>query len=151
MKRKTVLVLLVLVSLVLIPSVAAQEWSVYDWEISIEEARERAAEENKELMYFFAGSDWCSWCERLIGEVFSQDLFRSFESSYVVSVLIDFPRQRAIPEELMERNFELQEEFGVQAYPTVVILTPQGEEKFRTGYQQGGAGQYVNHLLPHVR
>jgi thioredoxin-related protein len=151
MKRETVIVLLILFSLVLIPAAAAQEWSVYDWEISIDEARERAVEENKELMYFFAGSDWCSWCERLIGEVFSQELFRSFESSYVVPVLIDFPRQRAIPEELLERNFDLQEEFGVQAYPTVVILTPQGEEKFRTGYRQGGAGPYVNHLLPHVR
>lgn len=151
MKRRTTLTLLILLSLLLVPSISAQEWSVYDWEVSIEEARERAAAEEKELLYFFAGSDWCSWCERLIGEVFSRELFRSFESSYVVPVLIDFPRQRAISEELRRRNLELQEEFGIEAYPTVVILTPQGEEKFRTGYRQGGAGAYVNHLLPHVR
>jgi thioredoxin-related protein len=135
----------------LAPRLFAQEWSLYDWEISLEEAQARAVAEEKELLYFFSGSDWCGWCQRLIGEVFSQDLFRSFESNYVVPVLIDFPRHREISEELLERNFELQEEFGIQAYPTIVILTPEGEETFRTGYRPGGAGPYVNHLLPHVR
>lgn len=149
--KRVILLALVTLLLLLTPQLFAEEWSVYDWEISMEEARERAADEDKELLYFFAGSDWCSWCERLIGEVFSQELFRSFESNYVVPVLIDFPRYREVPEELLDRNFALQEEFGVQAYPTIVVLTPEGEEKFRTGYQPGGAGPYVNHLLPHVR
>lgn len=151
MKRTLVSVFFVLLGLVAAGSIAAQEWSVYDWEIPLEEARERAAQEDKELLYFFAGSDWCSWCERLIGEVLQEELFRSFESSYIVPVLIDFPRYRAIPEELLARNFRLQEEFGVSGYPTVVILTPEGEELFRTGYLEGGAAPYVNHLLPYVR
>lgn len=150
MKHGSFLILAVLLFL-LAPAVFAQEWSVYNWEISVEEAQERAAAEDKELLYFFAGSDWCSWCERLIGEVFSEELFRSFESNYVVPILIDFPRYREIPQDLLNRNFQLQEEFGIQAYPTVIVLTPEGEEKFRTGYRPGGAAPYVNHLLPYVR
>ena len=132
-------------------SAPAQDWSVYDWEIPISEAQERAEEENKELLYFFAGSDWCSWCDRLINEVFSQELFRSFESSYVVPVLIDFPRQRELSPALQQRNAALMEEFGVEGFPTVVILTPGGKEIFRTGYRPGGPSPYINHLLPHVR
>ncbi|MFW5812489.1 MAG: thioredoxin family protein [Alkalispirochaetaceae bacterium] len=132
-------------------SVSAEEWEVYDWEISLEEARERAVAEDKEIMYYFAGSDWCGWCERLVGEVFSQELFRSFEERFVVPVLIDFPREREISEELQERNGGLSDEFEVEGYPTVVILSAEGEQVFRTGYRPGGAGAYVNHLLPYVR
>ena len=140
-----------LFGIVALPALFAQEWSVYDWEVPLSQAREEAAEEDKELLYFFAGSDWCSWCDRLITEVFSQELFRSFESSHVVPVLIDFPRQRELPPALQARNAALLEEFGVEGFPTIVILTPEGEEKFRTGYRPGGPSPYINHLLPHVR
>ena len=146
--------LILLSSLILflsLSALAAEEWSVYDWEISLDEARARAAAEDKEIMYFFAGSDWCGWCERLVDEVFSQELFRSFEESHVVPVLIDFPRQRELSEDLRERNARLSDEFEVEGYPTIVILSAEGERIFRTGYQRGGAGAYVNHLLPHVR
>lgn len=148
---KRFIVLFSLIFLLSLTSLVAQEWDVYDWEISLEEARARAAAEDKEIMYFFAGSDWCGWCERLIDEVFSQELFRSFEESYVVPVLIDFPRQRELTEEVQARNARLSDEFEVEGYPTIVILSAEGETVFRTGYQRGGAAAYVNHLLPYVR
>ena len=132
-------------------TIGAQEWDLYDWEVSLEEAQAEAQREDKELFYYFAGSDWCGWCMRFKEEILSKEMFLSFASNYVVPVILDFPRERELSEQMQRRNRELREEFQVEGFPTVVILSPDGEEKFRTGYRRGGVGAYVDHLLPHVR
>jgi len=40
------------------------------WYTDINEASAIAKKENKPMMLFFTGSDWCGWCVRLQNEVF---------------------------------------------------------------------------------
>ena len=128
-----------------------QDWSIYTWETSLEQALAQAAREDKQVLVFFAGSDWCSWCDRLMVEVIETDRFQSFLDTYVVPVLIDFPRNIPISAEQQEYNRELAVRFAVSGYPTVFILDSSGGMRLRTGYRQGGADSYITHLLPALR
>ena len=41
---------------------------------------------------------------------------------------------------------ELAKKFGIRGFPTIVIVNAEGKEIARTGYQRGGAKNYVDHL-----
>ena len=41
---------------------------------------------------------------------------------------------------------ELAKKFGIRGFPTIVIVDAEGNEIARTGYQRGGAKNYVDHL-----
>ena len=55
-------------------------------------ASAKAAAEDKDLFIDFSGSDWCIWCQRLDGEVLSQEAFVEGATDDFVFVLLDFPR-----------------------------------------------------------
>ena len=45
------------------------------WMTNFEEAKAKAAKENKSLLVDFTGSDWCGYCIQLHKNVFSKDAF----------------------------------------------------------------------------
>ncbi len=45
------------------------------WFTDVQAAQEKARRENKFVLLDFTGSDWCSWCMKLKGEVFDQPEF----------------------------------------------------------------------------
>ncbi|MCZ6701991.1 MAG: thioredoxin family protein [Ignavibacteria bacterium] len=52
---------------------------------------ETTKEENKAVLVNFTGSDWCKWCFKLSGEVFSQDEFKEYAYENLILVKVDFP------------------------------------------------------------
>lgn len=44
------------------------------------------------------------------------------------------------------QNKRLMQTYGVEGFPTVLILDAGGKVIARTGYRKGGAGAYVDHL-----
>ncbi len=124
---------------------------IYDWSTSIDDAVEQAAQENKSVFVYFAGSDWCGWCARFHAEVLDTRQFEEFLDRYLVPVLIDFPRTRPISDEKLAENRRLAAVHEVTGYPTVLIVDSTGSVVFRTGFREGGAVPYITHLLPHVR
>ncbi len=116
------------------------------WTTDLDAARERAAAENRAILVNFSGSDWCGWCIRLDREVFRQEAFQTFAAESLVLVLIDFPRGIPLPEDLAERNQDLARRYGVQGFPTILLMRADGTVVARTGYRRGGAAAYVRHL-----
>lgn len=98
------------------------------------------------MLVDFSGSDWCGWCIKLEAEVFSQPEFKQYAQKNLVCVLVDFPNEKYQSEELKARNRRLSEQYAVEGYPTVLILSPGGKLVVTTGYQAGGALIYVNYL-----
>ncbi len=93
-----------------------------------------AAERHLPVMLDFTGSDWCGWCKLMHRQVFSQEEWKSWAATNLVLVTIDFPSDESlVPEAYRERNAKLQDQYGVQGYPTYVLLTPAGEEFARLG------------------
>ncbi len=117
-----------------------------DWQTDFDAAQKQAAAEEKPLLLNFSGSDWCGWCIKLDKEVFSKEEFQSYADSDLVLVELDFPRRKPQSDELKEQNRALAEKYGVRGFPTILLLSPDGELIAQTGYRRGGPEAYVEHL-----
>ncbi len=100
----------------------------------------------KYIMLDFSGSDWCGWCIKLEKEVFSKDAFKDFAEKNLVCVLVDFPRKNKQTRDLKQQNRDLATKYGIRGYPTIIILSPDGELVGKSGYLRGGSRKYVLHL-----
>lgn len=116
------------------------------WMTDFEAAKEKAAAEQKPLLLDFTGSDWCVWCIKLNDEVFSQAAFQEYAAEALVLVELDFPRDKSQSDELKAQNKALAEQYEIRGFPTILVLTSEGELIERTGYQPGGAEAYVQHI-----
>lgn len=128
------------------------------WHDDLNKAIEISKKEQKPIMLFFTGSDWCGWCIRLQKEVFFKDDFKEWANENVVLLELDFPRRKAQTPEIKNQNRKLQSEFVVPGYPTVWFATAEKDSEGalrwktigRTGYVAGGPGAWIssaNNLL----
>jgi protein disulfide-isomerase len=136
--------------LILIGSFTSQAQEGLTWYDNINKAIEVSKEEQKPLMLFFTGSDWCGWCHRLQAEVFNTPDFTTWAKGKVVLVELDFPRRKQLPAEIQRQNMELQQLFQPRGYPTVYIVKPtdiDGKTNFeplgQTGYVAGGPSKWL--------
>lgn len=120
------------------------------WYEDMSEASAASVKENKPMLLFFTGSDWCGWCIRLQKEVFKTSAFESWASENVILVDVDFPKNKVQPQNIKEQNNALQQQFGIQGYPTVWFVKLQeekGEYKLepldKTGYLAGGPDNWI--------
>jgi len=111
-----------------------------------------AKAQKKNLLVDFTGSDWCGWCIKLHKEVFDHKEFLEPAQQKFVLVALDFPRGEEAKAKVPnpERNKELQKKYGVRGFPTILLITPEGEVFGRTGYRPGGPEKYVEHLTGSV-
>lgn len=128
----------------------SQTSTTLSWYNDVSLASQAAATENKPMLLFFTGSDWCGWCHRLQREVFNTPAFTTWASSDVILVELDFPRNKVLPQNIIEQNQMLQQQFGVQGYPTVWFVNVTKEaDKFNlaplssSGYMQGGPEVWI--------
>ncbi|MBR4075578.1 MAG: thioredoxin family protein [Lentisphaeria bacterium] len=117
-----------------------------DWLENYAEALAAAKQLKRPVLIDFTGSDWCGWCIRLDREVFSQKAFIKYAKRDLVLLKLDFPQRKKLSEALQKQNRELAKKFGIRGFPTIVIVDAEGKEIARTGYQRGGAKNYVDHL-----
>jgi protein disulfide-isomerase len=130
------------IALLSIVAQAGQE----EWLTDFGKAKEVAREKHVPILADFAGTDWCGWCIKLDGEVFSQDAFKAYAKTNLVLFLADYPRRKQLPAETVRQNAELSQQYGIEGFPTVLLLDANGKELARTGYRQGGSKVYVEHL-----
>jgi protein disulfide-isomerase len=116
------------------------------WHENFERAKAEAKDSGKPMLLNFSGSDWCIWCKKLNNEVLSKSEFQEYARENLVLVDVDFPQFRSQNDTLKKQNQELAQTFKVQGFPTVVLLSSEGREIGRTGYQRGGPEKYVEHL-----
>lgn len=110
-------------------------------------ALERAKAENKLIVADFSGSDWCFWCKRLDKEVFQQEDFISVATNKYVLLMVDSPSDKSVlSEKAKAENPKLVKKYGVQGFPTVLLLDGEGKIQAETGFVGGGATNYLHHL-----
>ncbi len=118
------------------------------WYADFDEAAAVARKAGKDLLVDFTGSDWCGWCIKLDEEVFAHDAFQKGVEPNFVLVALDFPRGQEAKAKVPnpERNNELKDKHGVRGFPTVLLMTADGDVYGKTGYQRGGPEKYVESL-----
>lgn len=117
------------------------------WETNFQRALKTAQEQNKPILILFTGSDWCTWCIRLENEVFSMPAFAERMRDKFVYVKLDFPHSTKLPPDVAAQNNSLKTKYGVQGFPSVIVLNSRGEKIGSLGYQAGGPGNYSQLLL----
>lgn len=113
------------------------------WGDDFEAAKTLAAKDKKPILLDFTGSDWCGWCIKLDKEVFSKKEFKDYAKSDLVLVTVDFPHEKYQSKKLKEQNETLGKKYGVDGYPTIVLVDAEGKVLGKTGYQEGGPVKYV--------
>jgi thioredoxin-related protein len=97
------------------------------WTMDFDAAVKLAGDKNLPLLVDFTGSDWCQWCKLMDETVFAKPAWREYAAKNIVTVTIDFPKDKKIvPQEYVERNEKLKEKLNVEGYPTYVILDKDG-------------------------
>ena len=114
--------------------------------MTFDAVRKKAAEEKKPILLSFNGSDWCPWCMKLDQEVFSKKPFQEWAQDEIVMYVADFPRKKKLDAGTVKQNEALAEKYGVDGYPTVILIRADGTEIARTGYREGGPEKYIEHL-----
>ncbi|MFH6992166.1 thioredoxin family protein [Flavobacterium sp. FlaQc-48] len=138
-----------LIMLFLVGAFATQAQEL-KWYTDVREAITVSNKEQKPMLMFFTGSDWCGWCIRLQNEVLKTPEFKKWATDNVVLVELDYPRRTAQTPELKSQNNELQQAFGIQGFPTVFFTSAEskdGKVNFKglgqTGYVAGGPSAWL--------
>jgi len=110
-------------------------------------ALNQARSENKMVLLDFTGSDWCGWCKKFDKDVLSTDKFAGYAKSKLVLVTLDFPSHIKQDAALKQANQEIKKRFGVNGFPTFVLLNSAGRELGRqVGYLRGGPEAFIAEL-----
>ncbi len=117
-----------------------------NWHTDLNEAINLAKKENKVVLINFTGSDWCQWCKKLNDEVFSKNEFEEFAGKNLVLVKIDFPRNIEQSNSTKYYNQQLATMYGVDGFPTIILLDKNGQGILKTGYMEGGVENYIQQL-----
>lgn len=140
----------IIVALLLFAGSFAAEAQELVWETNVTKAMAVSNETKKPMLLFFTGSDWCGWCIRLQKEVLKTPEFAAWAKDNVVLVELDYPRRAPQTPEIKKQNAELQQAFGIQGFPTIILVkatTKEGKVNFSgigsTGYVAGGPAAWL--------
>lgn len=112
----------------LVAAVPSLSWAGDAWKTDYAEALKSAASEEKMVLLEFTGSDWCPPCKMLHSEILTKDAFKEFADENLVLVELDFPNAKPQSDELKKQNEELSKTYGVEGYPTLIVLDSEGKE-----------------------
>ncbi len=132
--------------MVIIVMLCCSKAEAKEWKTDFKNAAATAKASDKYMLLNFSGSDWCMWCMKLDKEVFSKNDFKNYAKDDLVCISVDFPRAIKQTKKLKQQNKDLARKYGVRGFPTIIILSPDSELVGKTGYREGGARKYVQHL-----
>ena len=142
-----------LIGLCLMAAFCSDAFAV-EWLTDVPTAMERAQKEQKAVLLFFTGSDWCPWCQKLKSEVFDRFEFACYAAANLIMVEVDFPRRKRISTDQLNANYALASKYSVKGYPTVILLNSDGVTLGECSYIEGGPEPFVAaierfHGMPH--
>ena len=101
-----------------------------NWLHNLDDTFESAQSEDKEILLYFSGSDWCRQCLELKKTVLDQEQFINYAIQKLVLVNADFPRRKDNQFEAETKNHfnELAEQYNPQGiFPTLLLFDSNGE------------------------
>jgi thioredoxin-related protein len=116
------------------------------WLTDYQQAQQQAKVDHKLLLLDFTGSDWCGWCIRLRREVFSKPEFQEYANKNLVLMEVDFPRAKEQTRNVRLQNQNLAQQYGIDGFPTILVLNSEGKVVGAFGYMEGGAAAFISEL-----
>ena len=108
-----------------VASVTAIAKPLDGWSTDLPAAMKQAKDSGRQVLVEFTGSDWCPPCIAMRKNVFSKKEFIDAASKQFVLVEIDLPKgDKAVK----EKNRPVAEQYRIDGFPTVLLLTPDDRE-----------------------
>ena len=117
------------------------------WMTDFQAAKALAKEQSKPMFLYFTGSDWCPWCIKMNTQILSTPEFNQALSQKMIFVKVDFPRSTPLDKATKQQNDQLSKTFGVQGFPTVILLDSNGDRIEKLSFQAGGGAIYAKKVL----
>ena len=76
-------------------------------------------------------------------QVFAQPEFAEYAAKNLVLLKVDFPRIKMQSDEEKAANAKLAEQYGIEGFPTIVVLDPSGKTLGELGYMPGGPQAFI--------
>lgn len=127
-------------------STSVAEKDSANWLTDLSAVQAMAKEEGKPILMDFTGSNWCGWCIKLKKEVFSKPAFIDYANEHLILMTVDFPRGLEQEESIKEQNNLLLDKYGINGFPTIILVDFEGNVLGKTGYKSGGPEAYIDHL-----
>lgn len=104
-----------------------------NWIANFDSAKKIAKTENKPILIFFTGSDWCGICKILDKDFLSSDKFKAIAEEKLVLYKADFPRRTDIVNDTQKQvNLTLDTKYSKtrnkRSFPTIVFINADGTE-----------------------
>src|SRR4051812_10542795 len=116
------------------PAESKKDTRLARWLTSFPNAAGQARKEDKLIMAYFRGSDWCDFCKKLDREVLNTDLFIDWADKNVVLLDVGFPAEKRQSPSQKKHNDALKDRYSVIKTPTFVFLDSDGEPITRCGF-----------------
>jgi len=119
------------------------------WTTDFDQAKKDAANENKNILLVFSGSDWCAPCIKLEQTIWNSEAFKADAQKSWILVKADFPKKKAhqLTAELQKQNDALAESYNSDGnFPLVVMLDKLGKVLGKTGYKNIQPEAYLSLL-----
>ncbi|PVW13867.1 thioredoxin family protein [Marixanthomonas spongiae] len=103
--------------------------NLLNWHTNLEEAQAISKENDKPILLYFTGSDWCAPCKMLKEDFFESPKFKE-KAKDLVLVVIDYPRKvDLLSQKQLDYNKTVIAQYNKQqTFPKILMLNPRGKE-----------------------
>ena len=98
--------------------------------LTFDQSIEKAKTENKNILLFFSGSDWCAPCVKFKKHFVETDQFKTFSAENLIVYNADFPRlkKNKLADSITEENEKLADKYNnTGLFPLILLLNTKGE------------------------
>ena len=117
-----------------------------NWLDDLSIAKAKSQEEQKPILMYFTGSNWCSGCIRLNKDIFSKSAFIDFATEELILMKVDFPLGVQQKEDLINQNNYLYDLYEIEGMPTVILFDSNDVIYRETGYGKESVLDYIANL-----
>ena len=102
--------------------------SKINWLTDYDEAKKTSKSQDKPILMYFTGSDWCAPCKKLKADFFNSEKFAKKSESFVL-LIVDLPRKNGIITQKQKmKNMLLMQDYNRRgSFPTLVGLNANGK------------------------
>jgi len=124
---------------------SSQSQNRINWQPTYNSAVAASRTLSKPILILFTGTHWCPACMKLERDVLTKPEFARAVGDRLVFLKAEFPNYTADSIEASPFKFLL-DRYKVDAFPTMIIINPEGHVLFNVNYQTGGVEPYIQEI-----
>ncbi|MBS0623668.1 MAG: thioredoxin family protein [Verrucomicrobia bacterium] len=112
-----------------------------------DQAVQQARLQQVPLLLFFNGSDWSGLSMKMKKEILQTPEFEQGIGSSFICVEVDFPQHCSLTIEQSEKNQRVQEKFGIDQFPSLLLVSNQERVMVKLGYYPESGAAFASDLV----